>query len=148
MINESRLDIYDYLYKLFDDVVSVNVYAIAAPKELTNKDTQNGFLVIRVTTLNDASEFKGEAYAWSRCYVTAYVPTVSRGRLDYDAFRSIENTINGIINDEIENTHNDTYSIQKGSIMSYDSFENANSDNTFYLYTKSFNITVYNNNNN
>lgn len=147
MINESRIAIYDYLYKLFDDVVSVNVYAIAPPKELTSKDTKNGFLVVRATTINDVSEFKGEAYAWTRCYVTAYVPTVSRGRLDYDAFREIEETINSIINNEIENTKNDMYSIQKGSILSYDSLENTNDDNIYYLYTKSFTITIYNNSN-
>ena len=56
MVNESRIDIYDYLYNLFYDVVTKNVYSMEVPQELTQSDTQDGFIVLHVGDLNDENK--------------------------------------------------------------------------------------------
>ena len=89
----SRIDIYDYVYNLFYDVVTKNVYSMFEPQELTTSDTNDGFLVIRVGDLYDESEFTCSAYGWARVYVEAYVPPLSRGRLDYTKYQEYEDAI-------------------------------------------------------
>ena len=97
MIDKSRATIYDYLYTLFYDVVTRNVYSMERPQELTSGDVNDGFLVLRVGTINDDSEFSGAAYVWARVYVDAYIPPKSRGRLDKSKLASFENDIDAVI---------------------------------------------------
>ena len=42
MFNDSRIDIYDYLYNLVYDVVTKNVYRTGAPTETTESDSKDG----------------------------------------------------------------------------------------------------------
>ena len=52
MVNKSRSDIYDYLYKLFHGTVTENVYMIGEPQELESTDRADGFLVILLMIVN------------------------------------------------------------------------------------------------
>ena len=73
MFNDSRIDIYDYLYNLVYDVVTKNVYRMGEPTETTESDSKDGFVVLKVGNMNDDSEFDCDAYGWVRCTITAYV---------------------------------------------------------------------------
>lgn len=141
MFNESRIDIYDYLYNLFYDVVTKNVYSMSEPQELTASDVKDGFLVIRVGNINDVSEFSREAYGWVRCYVEAYVPPISRGRLDYDKYKEYEDGINDVISSLIGHTDG-TYCVQEDSVISTDTLETNNANNLYYTFVKSFILTI------
>ena len=141
MFNESRIDIYDYLYNLFYDVVTKNVYSMSEPQELTASDVKDGFLVIRVGNINDVSEFGREAYGWVRCYVEAYVPPISRGRLDYDKYKEYEDGINGVISSLIGHTDG-TYCVHEDSVISTDTLETNNANNLYYTFVKSFILTI------
>lgn len=137
MLDEKRIDIYDYLYNLFYDVVTKNVYSMNEPQELTKSDTQDGFLVIRAGTINDLSEFKGEAYSMTRVYIEAYVPPIGRGRLDYQKYKEYEDAISDVI-EAAKSDNNGTYFIQEGSELSMDATETTNANNLFFVHTKSF----------
>ena len=141
MVDESRIGIYNYLYDLFYDVVTKNVYAMQEPQELTSSDAKDGFLVIQVGNINDESEFTCETYGWARCYVYAFVPPISRGRLDYDKFESFENAINEVISTECE-THTGTYGIQSDTVLSTDIVEKSNANNTYFTFAKSFIVNI------
>lgn len=141
MFNESRIDIYDYLYNLFYDVVTKNVYSMSEPQELTASDVKDGFLVIRVGNITDVSEFGREAYGWVRCYVEAYVPPISRGRLDYDKYKEYEDGINDVINSLAGHTDG-TYCVQEDSVISTDTLETNNANNLYYTFVKSFILTI------
>ena len=86
MVNQSRIDIYDYLYNLIYGVISENVYDMNVPQELTESDTKDGFIVIHVGTMVDESEFDCQAYSRVRCYIEAFVPSISRGRVNRDIY--------------------------------------------------------------
>lgn len=144
MIQESRIKVYDYIYDLLYGVVSENVYPISESQELTEDDVKDGFIVIRVGSINDESEFKGEAFAWCRVFVEAYVPTMSRGRLDEEKFSEFEDGINSAIDNEIENGDNENYSIRYENVISWDDFEVTNANNAFYKYIKSFVVQIDN----
>ena len=90
MFNDSRIDIYDYLYNLVYDVVTKNVYRMGEPTETTESDSKDGFVVLKVGNMNDDSEFYCDAYGWVRCTITAYVPKKSRGRLDKTLYKAFE----------------------------------------------------------
>jgi len=137
MINDSRIDIYDYLSGLMKQV-SENVYAMAEPTETTESDVDDGFIVIRVGTLNDDSEFSCETYLWSRCYVTAYVPKKTRGRLNKTLYSTFENGINTIIKNEQSENHDGQYFIVPDTTISMDDDETAQKGNQFHVFTKSF----------
>jgi hypothetical protein len=141
MVDESRIGIYNYLYDLFYDVVTRNVYAMQEPQELTSSDVKDGFLVIQVGNINDESEFACETYGWARCYVYAFVPPISRGRLDYDKFETFENAINSVIKTESENSGG-TYGIQYDSVVSNDIVERSNANNTYFTFAKSFIVNI------
>lgn len=141
MVDESRIGIYNYLYNLFYDVVTRNVYAMQEPQELTSSDVKDGFLVIQVGNINDESEFACETYGWARCYVYAFVPPISRGRLDYDKFETFENAINSVIKTESENSGG-TYGIQYDSVVSNDIVERSNANNTYFTFAKSFIVNI------
>lgn len=141
MLNESRIDIYDYLYNLFYGVVTKNVYSISEPQELTKSDTTDGFIVIRVGDLHDESEFSGNAYGWARCYVQAFIPPISRGRLDYQKYKKYEDDINAVINLAGE-SHEGDYQVQEGSILSMDGDEASTANNTYFTFIKSFIVNI------
>lgn len=141
MLNESRIDIYDYLYNLFYDVVTKNVYTMQEPQELTKSDTEDGFIVINAGNLNDVSEFRGRTYGLVRCYVEAFIPPISRGRLDYAKYKEFEDSINAVIDSEIANTEGD-YCIQDGSSLSMDATEISNANNSYFTFIKSFIVII------
>lgn len=141
MLNESRIGIYDYLYNLFYDVVTKNVYSMEVPQELTESDVKDGFIVISIGNINDESEFYGEAYARVRCYVEAYVPPTSRGRLDYAKYKEFEDGISVIIN-LATHERNDSYHIEADNVLSLDWMENNNANNIFFSFVKSFIVNI------
>lgn len=143
MLNVSRIDIYNYLYGLFYGTVTENVYSMNEPQELTDDDTENGFIVINVGDIYDDSEFSRDAYGEVRCYVTAYVPPISRGRLDVDKYKEFEDGINTVIElaSETSDEQSDYY-IQEGSMLSSDMDETSNANNAYYTFIKSFIVVI------
>lgn len=141
MLEDSRIDIYDYLYGLFHHIVSDNVYRMADPQELTESDTTNGFIVIRLGDINDESEFSKQAYGWARAYIEAFVPPKSRGRLDKEKYEAFENAINTAIDNEIANPSNSTYGIEADSVVSMDG-EGGIFNNNYHLFMKSFVVLI------
>lgn len=141
MFNESRIDIYDYLYNLFYNVVTTNVYSMSEPQELTASDTNDGFIVITVGNLNDESEFTRETYGWVRCFVEAFVPPITRGRLDYDKYSVFEQSINDVIHTAAQDGSG-VYQIQEDSVLSMDSEETTNANNSYFTFIKSFIVNI------
>ena len=143
MFNESRIDIYDFLYGLFYNTVTRNVYKMGEPTENTESDTTDGFITLRVGVLNDDSEFYGDAYGWARCYVTAYIPKKSKGRLDSEKYKYFEDNINLVVKLASEDRSGD-YFILKDSELSADDDEISQKGNQYHVYRKSF-VVVTNN---
>lgn len=141
MFSESRIGIYDYLYNLFYDVVTTNVYSMREPQELTSSDTSDGFIVITVGNIVDASEFSRSAYGWVRCSISAFVPPITRGRLDYDKYAEFENAINDVIHDASKDD-NGLYQIQEESVISVDMEEASNANNLYFTFIKSFIVNI------
>lgn len=141
MLRKSRIDIYNYLYTKLHGVVTKNVYSMNEPQELTESDTKDGFVVIRVGDLNDESEFSGAAYGWARVFIEAYVPPKSRGRLDKEKYVSFENGINAVI-ENASSQQEGIYGIQEGSIISMDAVEETNANNNYFMFVKSFILTI------
>jgi len=138
MFDKSRIRLYEYLRSLFYDVVTTNVYEIEEPQELTPSDEKDGFIVIRIGDVNNDSEFGTDAYGWARVYVTAYVPTRNRGRLDFDKYNHFEN---GILN-VIENASNAKYHVMENSLLSMDGSEQTNANNFYLTFIKSFLVYI------
>jgi hypothetical protein len=143
MFNESRIDIYDFLYGLFYNTVTRNVYRMGEPNENTESDTIDGFITLRVGVLNDDSEFYGDAYGWARCYVTAYIPKKSKGRLNSEKYKYFEDNINLVVKLASEDRNGD-YFILKDSELSADDDEISQKGNQYHVYRKSF-VVVTNN---
>lgn len=141
MINESRIDIYNYLYNLLYGVVSDNVYYMRAPQELLEPDTTDGFLVIHVGSIMDESEFDGHAYGSVRCFIEAFVPQMSRGRVDHDIYAVMESAINEVIKNQMD-VRDGQYYIQSDSIISTDSSEASDANNSYYTFIKSFIVVI------
>lgn len=141
MLDKSRIKIYDYLYNLLYDVVTKNVYSMNPPQELIDSDVKDGFIVINVGEINDASEFSCEAYGWARCYITAYVPPITRGRLDYTKYEVFEDAINAVI-DNATKENGGTYHVEEGSVLSMDDDESSNANNQFFIFIKSFVVNI------
>lgn len=141
MFNESRIDIYNFLYGLFYDTVTRNVYRMGEPTENSESDTTDGFLVIQVGVMNDDSEFDGDAYGWARCYVTAYIPKRSKGRLDTEKYKTFEDGINTIVKLASESRNADYY-VLKGSELSVDDVETTQKGNQYHIYRKSFVVVI------
>ena len=144
MFNESRTDIYKYIYDMVYNVVSKNVYAMFEPKALKESDTTDGFVTIRVGNIINQSEFDDNAFAMARCFVQAFVPPMSRGRVDFDKYKEFEQKINQVINNEIRNGNNKTYSIIPDSSLSWDDYVGTDDDNMYFVYTKSFIVQIDN----
>lgn len=141
MVNESRIAIYEYLKPLFSGVTE-NIYSMREPTENTDSDTKDGFIVISVGNIVDDSEFDLESYGRVRCFVTAFVPQKSRGRLDAAKYKTFENGINAVIRAEAAHSSSDTYSIQSDGILSMDDDENTNKGNQYNVFIKSFLVTI------
>ena len=141
MLNPSRIDIYDYLYNLLYGVVSENVYDMRVPQELTESDTNDGFLVIHVGSMYDESEFAREAYGRVRCYIEAYIPQISRGRVNHDIYAAMENSISNII-EEQTNVRDGSYYIEDDSILSMEDDEISNANNAYFTFIKSFIVRI------
>ena len=141
MVNESRTGIYEYLYNLFYGVVTENVYMMNEPQELTQSDATDGFIVVVVGSIYDQSEFSLQAYGFAQCFVIAYVPPISRGRLDEVKYKEFEDGINAVI--ENATLDNDgTYYIQNSDILSTDTEASINSDSLFFTFAKSFIVNI------
>ena len=141
MLDISRIGVYDYVYNLLYDVVTTNVYSMNEPQELTQSDVNDGFVVIRVGELNDASEFTANAYGWARVYIDAYVPPISRGRLDFEKYKAFEDAINQVIEQATQDASG-TYYIQDGSVLSMDNNAESNANNAYFMFVKSFVVMI------
>lgn len=145
MLNKSRSDIYDYLYNLFYGTVTENVYPMNEPQELEDTDRNDGFIVLHVGSIYDDSEFNAQAYGWARCYVEAFIPPITRGRLDVEKYKEFETSIDTAINNAIASTvDSSTYFIQEDSVISSDTEEANNANNTFFVFIKSFIVVMDN----
>jgi len=141
MFNESRIDIYNFLYQMFFDTVTRNVYKMGEPTENTESDTTDGFITLEVGAISDDSEFDGDAYGWVRCFVTAYVPQKSRGRLDDAKYKEFEDGINTVVRLASESSDGDYY-VLSGSELSIDDVETSQKGNQYHIYQKSFIIII------
>lgn len=142
MITVSRTDIYDYVYGLLFGVVTKNVYRMGEAQELLDSDTNDGFVTISVGDIIDESEFRSQTFGWCRVTLTAYVPPKSRGRLDRDKYKVFEDGIDSVINNEMDNGSHEVFSIQEDGILSMDGVDDSNANNLYYLYIKSFIVTI------
>lgn len=145
MYDDSRIGIYQYVESLLvkdgDNGVTENVYLMNEPQSLTQSDTEEGFIVIRVGDFFDAGEFKGETYGWARVFVETYVPPITRGRLDIDKYEAFESAINTIIKDASD-VRNGKYWIQGESVLSIDMNNQSNANNAYFMFIKSFVVMV------
>lgn len=141
MVNNSRIDIYDYLKTLFSSV-SENIYSMTVPTDNTTDDTEHGFLVTRVGSINDESEFDEQAYGWVRCYVSAYVPKKTRGRLNKDLYKSFEDGITDAIKAATRTGNTNTYYVIEDKILSLDDDEATVKGNQYHVFIKSFKVAI------
>lgn len=141
MFNESRIDIYNFLYQMFFNTVTRNVYKMGEPTENTESDTTDGFITLEVGAISDDSEFSGDAYGWARCFVTAYVPRKSRGRLDDAKYKAFEDGINTVVRLACESSDGDYY-VLSGSELSIDDVETSQKGNQYHIYQKSFIVII------
>lgn len=141
MVKESRIALYDYLKSVFADVTQ-NIYSMRVPTENTTDDTKNGFIVIEIGAIVDESEFDLQTYGEVRCFVTAYVPQKTRGRLDSDKYAAFENSINAALRAEIDSPSSDVYYIQSDRILSMDDNEDSQKGNQYNVFVKSFIVTI------
>lgn len=141
MFNESRIDIYNFLYQMFFDTVTKNVYKMGEPTENTESDTKDGFITLEVGAISDDSEFDGDAYGWARCFVTAYVPQKSRGRLDDAKYKAFEDGINTVVRLACESSDGDYY-VLSDSELSIDDVETSQKGNQYHIYQKSFIVII------
>jgi hypothetical protein len=126
---------------MFFDTVTRNVYKMGEPTENNESDTVDGFITLQVGVMNDASEFDGDAYGWARCYVTAYVPKKTRGRLDSDKYKQFEDGINTVVRLASESRHGN-YFVLRDSEISTDDVETYQKGNQYHLYRKSFVVVI------
>lgn len=142
MYDESRINIYNYLYNLVYGVVTNNVYRMGEPTETTESDTTDGFVMIGVGNMNDDSEFVRDAYGWTRCTITAYVPKRTRGRLNSALYQAFETSINEVIESAIISSDNENYYISGDNVLSMDEDETTQKGNQYHKYIKSFVVIV------
>lgn len=141
MIDKSRIAIYDYLYSLLFGVVTNNVHSMGEPSETTDDEAENGFVVTQVGDIEDESEFEGSAYAWARCYVYAYVPKLSRGRLNKRKYKEYEDAITSVIKNA-ETQGNEDYYIKPETTISMDNNDNTMKGNQYHIFVKSFVVVI------
>lgn len=141
MYSDSRKAIYDYLYNMLYHVVTDNVYDMKKPTELTASDVKDGFVVTNIGDFVDESEFKRQTYGWCRVYITAFIPLMSRGRLNSELYEAYETSINRVIDEGVQ-AINPHYSIIEDSLISMDDVDDENPNNQFATFTKSFVVTI------
>ena len=139
--DNSRISIYNYLSDLFSSVTQ-NIYSMEVPTVNTDDDTTNGFIVTKVGDLKDASEFESDCYGWARCFVTAYVPKASRGRLNKQLYATFENGINDVIKANTGLNNNGGYYIMEDSVLSMDDSEHSQKGNQYHVFVKSFVVII------
>lgn len=144
--DKSRISIYNYLSELFS-TVSQNIYAMEVPTENTQDDTTNGFIVTKVGDLQDESEFDSSCYGWARCFITAYVPKASRGRLNKRLYATFENGINDVITANTGVNNSGGYYIMEDSVLSMDDSEHSQKGNQYHVFVKSFVVIIDQDNN-
>lgn len=142
MFNESRIDIYDYLRSVLGENVTKNIYDMYVPQELTKSDVNDGFIVINVGNLNDQSEFAKNAYGWVRCHLQAFVPTMTRGKVNRSKYEEFESGINECISTAVSANQSDVYQISEDSILSMNGVEISNANNIFFTFIKSFIVYI------
>lgn len=143
MFDSSRMAIYEYLCSVLADVTS-NIHPMHKPKELSQDEVKNGFIVIKLDDINDESEFSKETYGWVSVAIEAYVPTKKRGRLNSQLFDTFESAIDSAIESAIE-SRNTNYGINERTILSKDFLEDDNANNVYSVYVKTFVLTIENN---
>lgn len=115
---------------------------MGVPTELTASDKKDGFIVIRTANIYDESEFAKQTFGWVRCYFECYVPTLTRGRFNKKAYKDMQDAVNTVIDETIADSGSEIYSIEDDSVLSYDDDDHGNPDNRFFLYVKSFVVTI------
>lgn len=143
MSTDSRINIYNFVYNMFYDVVTKNVYSLNAPQELTESDTKDGFMVISVGDLYDESEFRCNAYVRARVFVEMYIPPKSRGRLNKNKYAACDNALNAVVRNWYDKVSDDGFSIDEDTLISTDDYYSSNNDNVYQVLIKSF--VVYKN---
>lgn len=141
MVEESRIAIYEYVASILEEV-SENVYLMDEPQELTQSDTDDGFIVITLGDLIDNGEFEGESFATVRAFVQCYVPPITRGRLNVQLYDRYERGINAAIKNASRNDNQGTYWIQPDSFISADLGDEENANNAYYMFVKSFVVVI------
>lgn len=141
MVEESRIAIYEYVAGILEEV-SENVYWMDEPQELTQSDTEDGFIVITLGDLFDNGEFEGESFATVRAFVRCYIPPITRGRLNVELYDQYERGINDAIKLASTSDNHGTYWIQPDSFISADIGEDENANNAYYLFVKSFIVVI------
>ena len=139
--DRSRISIYNYLSDLFSSV-SKNIYAVEVPTDNTQDDTTNGFIVTKVGDLKDESEFDSDCYGLARCFVTAYVPKATRGRLNKKLYATFENGINDVIKANTGRVTEGGYYIMEDSVLSMDDSEHSQKGNQYHVFVKSFVVVI------
>lgn len=115
---------------------------MSEPQDLTASDKKDGFVVIKVGGVNDQSEFDLQTYGYARVYITAYVPTQSRGRLNRNLYKEYERKVNNAISVAENMDESNGYIAIKNSTLSMDSTTFSTANNMFYTFVKSFRIFI------
>lgn len=139
-LDARRMPIYQYVHSLFNKKVTNSIFPIEIPTGLDEKEKSKGFMVVKLGSIRDRSEFDLNAYATVRVTLEMYIPPKTRGRVNDTAFSEAEDKITSIIEKEIE-TPTGNYSISSDGILSSDTIYNSN-DNMFFVYLKSFVINI------
>lgn len=143
MINDSRMAIYEYLEGLFTTITE-NVYLMEEPKELTDDDLSQGFIVINVGDIVDASEFSRNAYGFVRAFVTAYIPPISRGRLNVALYSQYEDAINNVVDTAThDNNPASAFWVDEENDISANGYVTT-ANNGFHTFIKSFLVMIDN----
>lgn len=139
----SRKDIYSYVATLFTGITT-NIYRRSIPQTLNSDAVANGFIVITLEDIRDFSEISLNTYSQVRVYIEYFVPSINTenadGVMNTSKFDAAQEAVDTIIDAECEKT-NQTYTIQRESILSTDDFY-TNNINSFYEYITSFMITI------
>lgn len=141
MLDDSRIGIYEYVESILTSVTE-NVYLMDEPQELTQSDTEEGFIVISVGEFYDAGEFKGSAYAAARVFVRCFVPPITRGRLNKTLYKQFEDDVNAAVSLASTSDNTGKYWIDEESVISADFGEDSNANNAYYMFVKSFVVLI------
>lgn len=121
-----------------------NIYRIEIPQTLTSDATKNGFIILKMGSLNDSSEMGLNTYAQVRMYVECYIPAMQAdGTINTSKYKAAQDAIDIIVNAECLK-QNQTYTISRddGVLSTEDYF--TNKTNSFFIYITSFLITTTN----